>query len=100
MPRNISVRLQVARALAARPRLVVIDRALDGLDPVDRQVLVPLLLPAKRSWSCLVASNDPSTLALMDRIVRMEAGGVVVAGSAPEVLATDPWCRQLAGRAV
>jgi ABC-type bacteriocin/lantibiotic exporter with double-glycine peptidase domain len=95
LPVDIIVRLQVARALVGAPRLVVLDRALDVLDPADRAALLPLLFPATSPWSCLVASNDWSVLRMMDRIIRMDGGRVAVDGPAATVLDSDPWCRQL-----
>lgn len=92
---DVRIRFQLARALVARPRLVIADRALDLLDPAERAAVLPVLLPARSDWTCLLATNQPDVLARVDRIIRLEGGRVVAAGPAREMLANDPWCRAL-----
>jgi ATP-binding cassette subfamily B protein len=96
LSRGVVVRLQLVRALVARPRLVVVDGALDQLDPSDRAALFPVLFPARSEWTCLVGSVQRDVLASVDRIVRLAAGQPAVSGSAREMLDGDSWCRALA----
>ncbi|MBK8249769.1 MAG: ABC transporter ATP-binding protein [Gemmatimonadetes bacterium] len=96
LSRGVVVRLQVVRALVARPGLVVVDGALDQLDPADRAALFPVLFPARSEWTCLVGTAQRDVLASMDRIVRLEAGQPTVGGTAREMLAMDSWCLALA----
>lgn len=71
--------LIVARAIAARPRLIVVDGALEALDPKTRATLVDLLFAASEPWTLLVTSNDPDILARAERVIRLQGGRAVVA---------------------
>ena len=64
-----SLRLCVARALAGRPRLLVLDGVLDALDLGDCPGLLPCLFDQSAPWTLLIASKDPAVLARCDRVV-------------------------------
>lgn len=64
-----AVRLGVARALAGRPRLLVLDGVLDGLDPRDCPDLVPRLFDRAAPWTLVVVTRDPALIARCDRVV-------------------------------
>lgn len=93
-------RAAVARALAAEPRLLLLDEPLAALDvavaPALRQVLRDVL--AERTT--LLVTHDPlDALLLADRVVVLESGRVVESGSTREVLARprSAFAAQLAG---
>lgn len=70
--RNEARRLALVRALLRRPRLLLIDRGLDGLglSPERRRLLLDWLFARERPWTLIVASEDS---ALLDRCdVRIE----------------------------
>jgi ABC-type transport system involved in cytochrome bd biosynthesis fused ATPase/permease subunit len=96
-PRHIVARLQLARMVAGRPRLIVADRILDLLDPAERAELLPILFDRSAGWSCLVASHHADILYAADRVVRLERGQVAHDAAPAAVFAADPWCRQLEG---
>jgi branched-chain amino acid transport system ATP-binding protein len=84
--------LAVARALAGRPRLLLIDEMSLGLAPI----VVEQLLPAVRSIATdrgvgvlLVEQQVPAALAVSDRAYVLRRGRVAAAGTAAE-LARDP----------
>jgi len=52
-------RLLIARALLHRPRLLVIDEFLDGMDPENTSHLVDLVMAPERPWTLLLATRDP-----------------------------------------
>jgi ABC-type bacteriocin/lantibiotic exporter with double-glycine peptidase domain len=52
-------RLLVARALLHRPRLLIIDEFLDGMDPENTTQLADLILAPGRPWTLLLATRDP-----------------------------------------
>jgi molybdate transport system ATP-binding protein len=94
VPRELSggqkQRVALARALAPRPRLVLLDEPFASLDrsAADllrhhlRQILQTLGVPA------ILVTHDPmEALALGDRMVLMEAGGVVGEGPPAAMLA-------------
>ncbi len=69
-------RLMLARALAARPRLVVIDGLLDGI-PNDqcRSLLAPFLSP-DAPWTLLLLTEDPALAALLPRQLTLTREGL------------------------
>ncbi len=81
-------RVAVARALAARPGLVLADEPTAALDRQSGQDVVRLLtdLARQRGVPILLVTHDPRILDIADRIVAMEDGRIT---SAPEP-ATGP----------
>ena len=70
-------RTALARALVRSPRLLIADEPTSHQD-AERKRLVFRRLDEHKSLggSCLVATHDPETLALCDRILRMESGAL------------------------
>ncbi len=64
-------RLVLARALAAQPRLLLIDGLLDGLRlPADKhEALLEHIFAADAPWTVLVVSDDPRVQARCRRVV-------------------------------
>jgi putative ABC transport system ATP-binding protein len=77
-------RVAVARALAARPGLVLADEPTAALDRQSGQDVVRLLtdLARQRGVPILLVTHDPRILDIADRIVAMEDGRITNA-SAP-----------------
>ena len=72
-------RVAVARALAARPGLVLADEPTAALDRQSGQDVVRLLtdLARQRGVPILLVTHDPRILDIADRIVVMEDGKVI-----------------------
>ncbi len=83
-------RVAVARALAARPGLVLADEPTAALDRQSGQDVVRLLtdLARQRGVPILLVTHDPRILDIADRIVAMEDGRITNA-SAPAVRGAD-----------
>jgi len=82
-------RLAIARALAVRPRLLILDEALSGLDLSIRAQIANLLLDLQEAHSLayLLISHDLAVVAgLADRIAVMSQGRIVETGSVSTVL--------------
>jgi len=64
-------RLVLARALAAQPRLLLIDGVLDGLmlPPDKHEALLEHIFAADAPWTVLVVSDDPRVQARCRRVV-------------------------------
>lgn len=60
-------RLTLARAIAARPRLLLIDRALDRIDSHYLPTILDALLAEDAPWTLLAVSHDPLVLARFRR---------------------------------
>jgi ABC-type multidrug transport system fused ATPase/permease subunit len=85
-------RLTLARALAGRPRLLVIDDATSAVDPRVEAAILAALRDRNRgaTASILVVAYRRATIALADVVVYVEAGRVVATGPHEELLATVP----------
>lgn len=64
-----AARLMIARAVAGRPRMLVLDGALDGLDFRECPELLPRLFDRSAPWTLLVASTSPQVLGRCDRVL-------------------------------
>lgn len=87
-------RLTLARALAGRPRLLVLDDATSAVDPrVEAAILAGLRAPAPgqhAAASILVVAYRRATIALADEVIYLEQGRVLARGTHTELLATVP----------
>ena len=73
-------RVAFCRALANRPRLLLADEPTGNLDPATSDQVFATLMEVVRETglSALIATHNPALAARMDRIVRLEAGPVVI----------------------
>src|SRR5690606_17662616 len=80
-------RLALARAVAAKPSVLVLDDPLSALD-VDTEALVEAALrKVLASTTALIVAHRPSTVMLADRVALLEAGRVTAVGTHSELLA-------------
>ncbi|WP_309895750.1 ATP-binding cassette domain-containing protein [Archangium sp.] len=67
-------RLMLARALAGRPRLLVLDEALDSLDANVRMQVLDTVLAPGAPWTVLLTTHVPELAARCERVLRLEGG--------------------------
>jgi ABC-type transport system involved in cytochrome bd biosynthesis fused ATPase/permease subunit len=79
LPGRSRIRALVARALVARPRLLLLDEVLDGLDEQMLDELVAVVNDRSRDWTVLVATRDPRVAERLGRVVDLDAARVEVA---------------------
>jgi molybdate transport system ATP-binding protein len=83
-------RVSLARALATRPRLLLLDEPLAALDVALRQRVLPYLVRIRDGWQvpCLyVTHNVGEALAVAERLVLLQDGAVQAEGPPHELLA-------------
>jgi ATP-binding cassette subfamily B protein len=82
-------RLALARAVAARPRVLVLDDPLSALD-VDTEALVEAALDrVLASTTALIVAHRPSTVLLADRVALLQDGRIAAVGTHSELLAAN-----------
>lgn len=83
-------RLEVARALATRPRMLMLDEAMAGLNPKERQDAVELILFLAREGTTilLVEHVMEVVMPISHRLVVLDYGRQIAEGK-PEAIARD-----------
>ena len=81
-------RVSLARALAGRPRLLVLDDATSAVDPRVEAAILASLRYREAGASILVVAYRRATIALADEVVYLEQGRVVATGTHAELLSS------------
>jgi len=88
-------RLALARAVAADPKVLVLDDPLSALD-VDTEALVEeALRHVLAETTALIVAHRPSTVALADRVALLERGRITAVGTHSELLRTSSHYRHV-----
>ena len=84
-------KLELARAIAARPTLLLADEPLAGLVPAEsEEVLKSFRAMVQHGMTILLVEHDmPAVMQISDRVVVLDAGRLIAQGSPLEV-ARDP----------
>ncbi len=82
-------RLALARAVAAKPAVLVLDDPLSALD-VDTEAMVEdALRTVLKATTALIVAHRPSTVQLADRVALMQDGKITAVGKHSELLASN-----------
>lgn len=87
-------RIALARALARRPDLILLDDTTSALDPATEQAVLSNLREAFAATVIIVASR-PSTIALADEVYFVDGGTIVDHGDHRDLYARQPLYREL-----
>jgi branched-chain amino acid transport system ATP-binding protein len=83
-------RLELARALATRPRLLLLDEVMAGLNPTELAELVPLIRAIRESGVTLLLTEHvmQAVMGLAEEVYVLNNGRVIAAGP-PAAIAAD-----------
>lgn len=84
-------RVEIARALAAEPRFILLDEPFAGVDPISVLDIQRIIrhLSARRIGVLITDHNVRETLGICSRAYIVSGGEVIAAGSADEILANQ-----------
>jgi ATP-binding cassette, subfamily B, multidrug efflux pump len=91
-------RLALARALFARPELLLLDDAFSAVDTATEERIVAGLRQALPSTAVLLVSHRVSTLRLCSRVLVLEDGRISADGPPQRLLEQDGFFREMARR--
>jgi len=92
LPLGFQKRLELARALAAEPRLLLLDEPAGGLNPTETQTLMEVIcrLRDESGLTLLVVEHDMElVMSISDRVAVLNYGRKIAEGK-PREIAADP----------
>ena len=88
-------RLALARAVAAKPEILVLDDPLSALDVDTEKLVEDALRTVLTTTSALIVAHRPSTVQLADKVALLEDGRITAFGTHSELLATSEHYRHV-----
>ncbi len=88
-------RIAIARAILADPRILVLDDATSAVDPSKEHEIRTAMSTVMAGRTTIVIAHRPGTIALAAKVVLLDEGRVVAAGTHDGLLATEPRYREV-----
>ncbi|MEA2663283.1 MAG: branched-chain amino acid transport system ATP-binding protein livM [Candidatus Eremiobacteraeota bacterium] len=91
LPYGVQRRLEIARALAGRPRLLLLDEPAAGMNPTEKLEMMELIRRIRALGVTVVLIEHDMALVtqLSERVICMDRGRVLAAGT-PQQIQADP----------
>jgi branched-chain amino acid transport system ATP-binding protein len=89
LPHADQRRLEVALALAGRPRLLLLDEPLAGMGAEDAQAMIELIARLKERVTILLVEHDMDAVFRLADVVSVLVTGRVIASGAPQAIRDD-----------
>lgn len=85
LPQSVKLKIILARCIAKKPKLILLDDNLSQLDTITRKNFLEHLLDKHRGWTVIAVSNDQEILKLLDRVMVIDKGEIIAEGSFNEL---------------
>ena len=89
-------RIAISRALLTRPQFLIFDDALAAVDTSTEEKILEGFLELRRGKTNILISHRVSTLKFADRIIVLEEGGIVQAGTHAELIEKEGFYAEIA----
>jgi branched-chain amino acid transport system ATP-binding protein len=86
--------LEIAMALATKPRLLLLDEPMAGMGPEESQRMVDMLRELKQELTILLIEHDMEAVFALADCITVLVYGRVIASGAPDVIRADPQVRK------
>jgi branched-chain amino acid transport system ATP-binding protein len=94
LPHAEQRRLEVALALACRPRLLLLDEPLAGMGAEEAEAMIELIARIKRQVTILLVEHDMDAVFRLADVVSVLVAGRVIATGGPQAIRDDPEVRR------
>ncbi len=79
-------RLMIARAIADRPKLLILDEAFTGIDERSKLLILDALLAPENNWTVIDISHDAEVVIRSNRVLVLAEGTIVESASPLELV--------------
>ena len=87
-------RLEVALALACRPRLLLLDEPLAGMGAEDAQAMIGLISRLRQRATIVLVEHDMDAVFRLADVISVLVAGRVIASGMPQAIRDDPEVRR------
>lgn len=77
LPRSLVKRIVQARAIAGKPRMILLEDSLQDWEPKEREQLLGWISAPERPWTLLAVSNDPWLQQRCQRLLHLRDGRII-----------------------
>ena len=88
LPRNVVVKIILARSIIRRPQLLAIEELMANLEHIDRLRIATLLTDKDQPWTLVAVTDDAELASRCDRIIVMKGGEIITEGTFEEIKKT------------
>ena len=85
LPRSIIRKMLLARSIASKPSLLLLESAFDSLDDEDMKKIIDFLTDKSNNWTIVAVSNNIHYAKSCDQVVVLERGAIGKTGTYEEM---------------